>query len=169
MPAPEILSAKLKTEIDDWMSRHRLATKHDIEAMERRLTKLIKHQDVIFNYSIAVSKKERKKNMPLQLKINDEQKVNVTLNPVTSSGKPVKVDGKPEWVADAGGSTLQVSQDGMSATLISSDLPSVTVFTVSADADLGQGVTTISDTIELTVTDPQASSLGLKADPPVDK
>lgn len=147
-------------------SSHELATKHDLEEMERRLTALLRPKTKAhFDYSIEISQKASKR-MPLQLKINDEQKVNIRLNPVTPSGKPVKVDGKPEWSVADGDSTLVVADDGMSAFLVSADTPGITNYMVSADADLGEGVDTISDTIQLTVVDPQATSLGLVADPP---
>lgn len=148
---------------------HQPATKRDLDEMEKRLRILIQHKDPHFDYSISVSNKQQKVPMPLQLKINDEQKVNVALNPVTPRGKPVKLDGKPEWSVVDGDSTLVVADDGMSADLVSADTPGVTNFMVQADADLGEGVDTISDTIQLTVIDPEASSLGLVAGTPVDK
>lgn len=129
---------------------------------------LRKKQKPHFEYEIEVSDKHQT-TMPLKLKINDEQKVKVTLTPVTPRGKPVKVDGVPSWTTIDGDSTIVVAEDGMSADLISSDTPGVTNFQVAADADLGEGVDTITDTIELTVVDPQASSLGLSAGTPEDK
>ncbi len=107
--------------------------------------------------------------MPLRKTINDEQKIVVRLKPASGRGKPVNIDGKPDWSQVDGDATMEVADDGMSATLISSDTPGVSNFLVAADADLGEGVTTITDTIELTVVDPQASSLGLSADDAVDK
>lgn len=126
-----------------------------------------KRKKVHFTYSVEVSEK-RKVSMPLQIKINDEQKVNVTLKPVTPKGKPVAVQ-NPQWSVVDGDSTLVVGADGMSADLVSADTPGITNYLVSADADLGEGVDTISDTIALTVVDPQATSLGLSAGAPVDK
>lgn len=122
-----------------------------------------------FEYQTEVQDKRKEPNMPLSKKINDEQQIVVHLNPTTPKGKPVKLDGKPEWSVVDGDSTLEVADDGLSATLISSDTPGVTHYQVAADADLGDGVDTITDTIELTVVDPQASSLGLTADAPTDK
>lgn len=147
--------------------------KDTLTGMEKRLTALLSNPPIHFEYSIEVSYKKRTHNMPLKIKISDEQQVNVKLNPVTPKGKPVKVDGIPVWaIADPPGdtvSTLVPAADGLSCLLVSSVLPGVTNITVSADADLGEGVNTISDTIELTVTDPQATSLGLVADPATDK
>lgn len=147
-------------------SSYKFATKNDLARTEKHLTRLLR--EARFDYVIEVSQKGQS-TMPLQLKITDEQKVNVRLVPVTQRGKPVPLDGKPEWSVVDGDSTLAVSDDGMSAFLVSNDTPGITNFQVSADADLGEGVSTITDTIQLTVVDPQASSLGLVSDPPVDK
>lgn len=59
--------------------------------------------------------------------------------------------------------------DGLGAFLVSGSLVGDSQFQVSADADLGAGVITISDTVVLTVTAPLASSLGIVADAPVNK
>lgn len=139
----------------------------DLKKLMRWLAAHRKRKKVRFCYAVEVSQKKGN-SMPLQLKINDEQKVNVRLVPVTPKGKPVAVQ-NPTWTVSDGTSTVVPSQDGMSADLISSDTPGITNIVVSADADLGDGVDTISDTIALTVTDPQATSLGLVASPPVDK
>lgn len=105
----------------------------------------------------------------LNLKIQNDQKIQLTLAPVTASGKPAALDGKPTWEVTVGDSTLEVADDGLSAFLVSSDKPGVSNFTVSADADLGTGVETIADSIELIVEGAKAVSLGLVAGTPVQK
>ncbi len=107
--------------------------------------------------------------MPLDLTITNEQKVQVTLNPVTDTGKPAKLDGAPTWSVINGTSTLDIAADGLSAFLVSGDDPGDSDFLVSADADLGSGVTEISDTIRLHVAGAQAKNLGLVAGTPVAK
>jgi hypothetical protein len=107
--------------------------------------------------------------MPLEITITNEQKVQITLTPVTDTGRPAKLDGKPEWSVVTGDSTLDVAADGLSAFLVSADDPGDTDFLVKADADLGSGVTEISDTIRLSVAGAQAKNLGLKAGQPVPK
>lgn len=102
-------------------------------------------------------------------KLNNEQKVTATLAPKTSKGKPVPVDGKPSWSVAAGDVTLEAAEDGMSCTIISGDSPGVSQVVVEADADLGEGVVTISDVIEVTVEGALASNLGLTVGTPVDK
>jgi len=108
--------------------------------------------------------------MPLQLHISTEQKVLVKLVPTTPGNKPAPVDGVPTWTMGEGGDetiTLEPSADGLSCIIRAGDAPSAdNIITVSADADMGEGITTITDTIELDVTDPMAANLGLVAEPP---
>lgn len=107
--------------------------------------------------------------MSIALKFSTEQQVTVHINPVTPKGKPVALDGVPVWQVAVGDVTLQPAADGLSCTIVSADTPGQSQVLVSADADLGEGVETISDTIDALVSDPQASSLGLTADAPVTK
>jgi len=105
----------------------------------------------------------------LEINITNEQQVNVTLHPVTATGRPAPVDGAPTWTVQSGDSTVTAASDGMSADLISSDTPGDTVILVEADADLGQGVVPISDIIQLHVAGAQAAALGLVAGDPTPK
>lgn len=105
----------------------------------------------------------------LDLTITNEQKIPVALSPVTETGRPAKLDGKPEWSILSGNSTLEVASDGLSAFLVSADDPGDTDFLVKADADLGSGVTEVSDVIRLHVAGAQAKNLGLTAGTAVPK
>lgn len=98
--------------------------------------------------------------------ITTEQTATATLTPKTAAGKPAKLDGAPTWAIDPleGAGTLEVSGDGLSCKYVSpDDVPTnpVANVTVTADADLGEGVETISDSIQFTIKSPKASSLGL--------
>lgn len=105
----------------------------------------------------------------LELTITNEQKINVTLKPVTATGKPAKLDGAPSWTTLSGNSQVQVADDGLSADLISSDDPGDTEVMIKADADLGDGVEEISDIIRLHVAGAKAANLGLSAGEPTPK
>ena len=106
----------------------------------------------------------------LTVKITNEQQVVITLSPKTDSGKPAKLDGIPTWEKTGDGlATIVVAADGLSATLISADDPGVTQFLVSGDADLGEGVEPIADTITLDVSSATAKNLGLVAGTPTNK
>jgi hypothetical protein len=102
--------------------------------------------------------------MPLSLTITNEQKIKITVNPTTQSGKVATLDG-PIRVTVVSGDSTSVAVDGEanSAFLVSSDTPGDTTFLVEGDADLGEGVTLIQDTAALTVQGALASNLGLVA------
>ena len=97
----------------------------------------------------------------VEITISNEQKIKVTLAPVTSGGKLAVLDGKPKWEIINGASTISPADDGLSCYLISSDAPGDTVVSVSADADLGDGVQNIADSITLHVEGARAAALGL--------
>jgi hypothetical protein len=79
--------------------------------------------------------------------------VDVTISFVDSKGKPAKVDGVPTWAVDntAVVDVLTPAADGMSAHLHITDNVGAAQLTVTADADLGTGVTTITsvDTVSV--------------------
>ena len=120
-----------------------------------------------FTYSVGPVGPKESSLMPLDVSIDTTQKVRVAANPVTASGKAAKVDGPVTFTVATGDVTIAPS-DATSVFLVSGANGDSTV-TVSADADLGPGVTTITDTITLHVTDGQATALGLVADKPIAK
>ena len=124
------------------------------------------HFDLVIG--MAVNKDQTGENM-VAIVISNEQKVNVTLNPVTDTKKPAKLDGAPVWSVISGDSTFIAAPDGLSADLVSSDTPGETVFLVDADADLGTGVEDLQETITLTVTGANAKNLGITVGSPTTK
>ena len=98
--------------------------------------------------------------------ITNEQKVQVTLAPLTAAGNPATVDGVPTWSVTSGDATLEVAENGMSAYLVSGAADVNSQITVTADADLGEGVTEITDTIDLAVVSAAASQPGRNAGTP---
>lgn len=112
-----------------------------------------------------------------QLSIQNDQMIALTINPThKSTGRPAKTDGPPLWEVVDGTSILGyldtngvlqlgTSPDGLSAVLIASydNESEVAHFKVTADADLGEGVITIEEDIELTVTIPAADTLQVTA------
>ena len=99
--------------------------------------------------------------------ITNEQKVQVTLAPTTAAGNPAILDGAPVWAVASGDATLEVAADGLSAFLVSGAADVTSQITVTADADLGAGVTTLTDVIDLAVVAAQASALGLVTGTPI--
>ena len=140
------------------------------------LKKVLKKLDLLlqrechFDYEVGLVKnKPRKGDCMLEKTITNEEQVGITLHPVTSTGRPARVDGAPTWEVITGNSTVVVAEDGLSADLVSSDDPGDTDFLVKADADLGEGVVEISDIIRLHVAGAQAANLGLVAGDPTPK
>lgn len=101
---------------------------------------------------------------------NNEQKVKVTASPVTSSGKPAQIDGALTITVQSGDATFtQDPADPKSFYAVSGDNPGTSVFLVEADADLGAGTESISDTVEYEVSGAKAQSFGLTAGAPEPK
>ena len=105
----------------------------------------------------------------MQVTITNEQKVNVTLAPVTAGGHAAELDGVPTWEVISGSATVEVAADGKSADLISSDDPGDSEILIKADADLGAGVVEVSDVIQLTTAHALAANLGLTVGTPEPK
>lgn len=111
----------------------------------------------------------------LDLTSTTEEKVPVTINPTTKDGKPSKIDGKATVTVTTGGATwadatdteiadyLAAGSPGLIGFVVSEGAAGSSVFAVSADADLGSGVTTIADSINYVYNDPMAQNLGLAA------
>jgi hypothetical protein len=95
--------------------------------------------------------------------ITNEQKVQVSLAPVTQAGNPAVLDGVPSWSVTEGDATLEVAEDGLSAFLVSGAASVNSKISVTADADLGEGVISITDVIDLAVVAATASALGIVA------
>ena len=98
--------------------------------------------------------------------MRDDQKVLLTIAPVDAKGKPALVDGAPTWASsDETVVTLEVASDGMSA-VASGVTPGTARVVVTADADLGSGVTPLSGSVDVTITAGAAVSITITAAPP---
>ena len=109
--------------------------------------------------------------MPLDLSLTSEQKQHVTVSPKTAAGNAAELDGPVTVDVTSGPGTVEVDADGKGFTVITPDVVdgTPTIYNVKGDADLGEGVETISDVVTLTTTAPKAASFGLVADAPVAK
>ena len=119
-----------------------------------------------FNYAIGKPMRKHLGGNMLDLTITNEQKVKVTVNPVTEAGSPVTLDGPITVAVSSGDGTFEVQPDNVSVYLISGDQPGDTVFTISGDADLGEGVVNVTDLVNLHVDGAQAAALGMVASEP---
>jgi hypothetical protein len=118
-----------------------------------------------FNYAIGKPMRKQSGGNMLDLTITDEQKVKVTVNPVTEAGSPVTLDGPIIVEISSGDGAYVVEPDGISVYLISGQ-PGDTVYTISGDADLGAGVVNVTDLVTLHVEGAMAAALGLIAGEP---
>lgn len=92
--------------------------------------------------------------------ITDIQKVTATIQVVDAMGNPASVEGIPAWSSDDV-SIVAVAQadDGMSAVISSVGPIGNAIVTVTADADLGEGVTTINSDLLVDVIASQATGI----------
>ena len=107
--------------------------------------------------------------MPINVALTNEEKINLTLNPVTAAGNAAPVDGAPVWTVTEGDATLEVAADGLSAYVVSGT-PGASLITITADADLdADELREVSDVIAVTVVAAEAASIGLAAGAPEPK
>jgi hypothetical protein len=107
--------------------------------------------------------------MPASVNLTTEQKVKVTLAPVTANGQPATLDGPAEWSVESGDCTVEPEEDGLSAYILSGDEIGESIVKVIADADLGEGVRHIEDLVTVQVTNAEAAALGLTVGAPEPK
>lgn len=101
----------------------------------------------------------------LELNCTNEQKIPITVAPVSAGGNPAQLDGAVVVSILAGEGSVQMV-DNLHFFVVSGPNPGDTSYMVEADADLGAGVVTIQDTITLHVAGALAANLGLVAGPP---
>ena len=78
-------------------------------------------------------------------------------------GNPAKVDGAPVWaISDPGLLTIAQDDDGMAGAIGGAGPIGVGQLTVTADADLGDGVKTITGTADIEVVAGEASDLAIE-------
>lgn len=102
--------------------------------------------------------------------LNTDQKVKLTITPITSTGKPAKIDGVPVWESsDTAVIVITPSSDGLSCDAVTTDEIGTAIVTVTIDADLGSGVENISATADIEVVHVRATNLGLVVGTPESK
>lgn len=102
-------------------------------------------------------------NEVTHMEMRDDQQVLLTIQPVDAKGKPAVVDGAPVWAAsDETVITVQDSADGLSA-MVLGVAPGSARVVVTADADLGSGITPLTGTLDFTITGGSAVALTITA------
>lgn len=103
-----------------------------------------------------------------ELACTNEEKIEVIVTPRTSTGAVAPIDGSVTVTVLSGEGTVEVS--GQTTFWVISGLnPGDTEYLVEADADLGDGVVTISDIVKLHVAGALAANFAFNASAPVPK
>lgn len=98
------------------------------------------------------------------------QQSTLSIQPVDLRGNPARVDGVPAWtVSSPDVLALTVEADGLSALIRATGLVGTAQLNVSADADLGEGVVTITGTLDVEVQSAQAVGIVINAGPPTEQ
>lgn len=96
--------------------------------------------------------------MPLDLVSNTDEKVPILVNPVKANGKPAKLDGRAVVTIVSGNATATqataeeqaahetaTGEKGLAGFVVSEDAAGQSEWKVEGDADLGTGVTPITE------------------------
>lgn len=153
-----------------------LLQQNEVLAEQRTQTELLREQTYILyeirdalvdqpaSYLKVYIEGKELQSMETRVITTDEQ-ITASIAPVSASGKPAKVEaGSVKWSAEGNleAVTLKTSDDGFSCTFIGV-LPDAEILVrAEADADLGDGVKTISsDVFRIETKSPQAAGLGV--------
>lgn len=103
------------------------------------------------------------------LVLTDVQKVALSIQPVDSVGNPAPVEGIVWSVSDATLLTVTPAADGLSAVCEAVGPLGTAQVNVSADADMGSGVVTITGVLDIQIVAGQATSINIGSGAPEDK
>ena len=102
----------------------------------------------------------------MKIILTTDQKVTIALNPKTPGGHPATLDGTPSWsTSDGAVIAVQPAEDGESCVVLANG-EGLATMGASADADLGDGIRTVTGQIEFEVVPAEASDLGFEAGQP---
>jgi hypothetical protein len=107
--------------------------------------------------------------------LRDDQKVLLTIQPLDAKGKPAAVDGAPVWSSsDETQIVVVAASDGLSAVASGVAPPADSTaplprIVVTADADLGSGVTPITGSLDFTITGGSAATIAITAGTPANQ
>lgn len=111
---------------------------------------------------------EGKMRMVVQMFLKVNQNLPMTIAISDKFGNPAKVDGAPVWaLTDTALGALQVSEDGMSATLVPQGAVGTLKVQVKCDADLGEGVKEILGELDIELLAGEAEVVAISAGTPV--
>ena len=95
-------------------------------------------------------------------KLPGDRQVTASIAPVDAAGNPASIDGAPVWnSADPTLFSVTAAADGLSAVIVPLGAAGTAQLSVSADADLGAGVITITGTLDIEVVGGQAVAINI--------
>jgi len=104
------------------------------------------------------------------LLLTDLQQVDLSVAFTDAAGNPAPVDGAPVWSSsDETVLTVTASADGMTATAVTTGKLGQAQISVTGDADLGAGTTSVAGTLDVTVQASAAVAANIGAGTPTDK
>jgi hypothetical protein len=108
-----------------------------------------------------------RKEVRRMLILTDEQKVSLSVRFTTKAGNPARVDGTPVW-ASSNPAVIAVvaSEDGVSAVATTVGPVGEAQVSVTADADLGEGVRPVSAVLDIVVQPAEAVSASIEPGAP---
>ena len=106
---------------------------------------------------------------PDMLVLANDHKVTASIQPVDAKGNPATIDGLAAWSSSSTDivNVTNVSADSLSADVIPGTAMGTAQINVTADADLGSGVTTINGVLDVQVVAGQAVGFTISTSPPV--
>jgi len=103
----------------------------------------------------------------IMLQLTDVQKCTLSIQPLDAVGNPASVDGTPSWsVSDSSVLAIEPATDGLSAVVTAVGPLGTAQVNVSADADLGSGVTTLTGALDVSVAASAATTLNISTGVP---
>ena len=108
--------------------------------------------------------------LPMSLIMTDTQKFAASVSFVDAKGNPAQVEGVPAWNAsDPSILTVTPAADGLSAEVVAVGPLGTSQVSVTADADLGEGVTPIVGVLDVQVVAGQAVAVSISTSAPVEQ
>src|SRR5262245_8616952 len=105
----------------------------------------------------------------MSLILANDHKVTASIQPVDAKGNPAAIDGLAAWSSSSADivTVTNISADSLSADVVPGTALGTAQINVTADADLGSGVTTINGVLDVQVVAGQAVGFTISTSPPV--
>lgn len=103
------------------------------------------------------------------LTLLDNQQARVSIAPVSKAGNPAKIDGVPVWSSSNADIVVVPEESGLAALVRAAGPIAAGTITITADADLGEGVKPIEGKFNVAVEGGQAADFGISFGDVVDQ